>query len=615
MSTSDETGSLLKPPRKGSLSSEVSGASHQTDQSQGSSVIINKAHAGASKQISQPMVEGLVEGANDAFNANKIFEERNKVGRPDIFADISYIRDSDNKEDLDLNFSCNKVTNAVYEEAKDTMEGRDSIENGDHEFYDFDALAPDGQFASDSDEITSNQTEYEYDEDEDEDLDNGIGTDAEGMPISPPRSPPVELEPDKHYGLCYFSGPDPQHCTLTRNEPVYLLDDQDNYWWLIRKLSKEEKARSVERGNLGSSEQGQHLQDGKIGFVPAECLETYRERLARLNCFKNEQIEKNIKRRNEDVESSPENKYNVEASLPTKLDESSSLKKNSNKVVAFENIGIMISETDDQYNIPLTAEAASFDILEDEESKLIQEENNSVYADDEDSEMPLVIKKSRNKGGTKESSSNADNVSRNDKLEPSCNAVHEGDDLSFQNPCNVASEESRRNSSLMYLHANMSLNSVSSASLSYLSGDLQQQPSDFRTDNTTNDSLSFRNSQVFDQLTQDLFDHQNETMKDDFSCTDRSSDLLDHGLDPYIEKSTKAIPRDHAKCNGPINTPEDRIPSLPTFYPLEHNSNLSPLEENGMRRFGRGKENLKYENSTVLDELDQLVDNLATIQF
>lgn len=34
-------------------------------------------------------------------------------------------------------------------------------------------------------------------------------------------------------------------------------------------------------------------EDGKIGFVPAECLETHGERLARLNCFKNEELEKN----------------------------------------------------------------------------------------------------------------------------------------------------------------------------------------------------------------------------------------------------------------------------------------------------------------------------------
>lgn len=33
-------------------------------------------------------------------------------------------------------------------------------------------------------------------------------------------------------------------------------------------------------------------EDGKIGFVPAECLETHGERLARLNCHKNEEMEK-----------------------------------------------------------------------------------------------------------------------------------------------------------------------------------------------------------------------------------------------------------------------------------------------------------------------------------
>lgn len=617
MSSSGEAGCLLKPPRKDSLSSEVSGSSHQTDQSQSSSVIINKNHAGVSKQISQPMVEGLIEGTNDAFNPNKIFEERNKVGRQDIFADINYVRDQNNEEELGLNFACDEVTNGVSEEPKDVMKGREAIEYGDDGFYDFDALAPEGQSASDDDEITSNQTEYEYDEEEEENFDDGMGFDAEGMPISPPRSPPAELEPDKHYGLCYFSGPDAQHCTLTRNEPVYLLDDHDNYWWLIRKLSREERARSAERTNFSQDEQEPNLEDGKIGFVPAECLETYWERLARLNCFKNEEVERNIKRQNGDVETSPEKEYNVEVPFPAQSTGPSTGKKNSHKAVAFENMGVMISETDDQYEMPLAAEATGFNVL-DAECEMIQEENNSVYADDEDSEMPLVIKKSRHKSGNKENPSNEDNVSRNDKVELSRHAAHEGDALSFQNPYKVASEESRRNSSLMYQHANLSLNSVSSASLSYLSGDFQQQPSDFRTDNTTNDSLSFRNSQIFDQLNQDLFDHQNETIKDDFSCTDRSSDLLDHGLDPYLEKSTKAIPPDPAKCNGcedPINTTGDSISSLQPFSPRGYDSGLVPFEENGMPKFADEKENLKYENSTVLDELDQLVDNLATIKF
>lgn len=100
---------------------------------------------------------------------------------------------------------------------------------------------------------------------------------------SPPREPPREMDPDKLYGLYDFAGPDPLHCSVARDEPVYLVNDEDNYWWLVRKLSTAERRR---RGDALS------LDDGKVGFVPAECLETYAERLARLNCFRNEELER-----------------------------------------------------------------------------------------------------------------------------------------------------------------------------------------------------------------------------------------------------------------------------------------------------------------------------------
>lgn len=148
-------------------------------------------------------------------------------------------------------------------------------------------------------------------------------TDDMLIPPSPPRSPPKEIDPDMLYGLYDFNGPDPSHCTLARNEPVILVNDQDNYWWLIRKLTKAERiahrlkhkrvssgclinsvinsdgpSSSIDRtsqyteledeeGNIMSDEE-----DGKTGFVPAECLETFGERLARLNCYKNEELEK-----------------------------------------------------------------------------------------------------------------------------------------------------------------------------------------------------------------------------------------------------------------------------------------------------------------------------------
>ncbi|CAK9435799.1 uncharacterized protein LODBEIA_P04790 [Lodderomyces beijingensis] len=125
-------------------------------------------------------------------------------------------------------------------------------------------------------------------------MDEGLLS-SSSLPPSPPRSPPQDLDPSKLYGLYNFSGPEPSHCTLSRDEPVHLVNDEDNYWWLIRKLTKIERMERLR--NLGAEIPGDQEidsddEDGKIGFVPAECLETHGERLARLNCRKNEEMEK-----------------------------------------------------------------------------------------------------------------------------------------------------------------------------------------------------------------------------------------------------------------------------------------------------------------------------------
>ena len=89
------------------------------------------------------------------------------------------------------------------------------------------------------------------------------------MMPSPPSSPPRELDPTKLYALFDFNGPDPSHLPLLKNDSVLLLNDSDSYWWLVRRVD-----------------------DSRIGFAPAEILETYSERLARLNCWKNEILER-----------------------------------------------------------------------------------------------------------------------------------------------------------------------------------------------------------------------------------------------------------------------------------------------------------------------------------
>ncbi|SCV01953.1 LAME_0G19614g1_1 [Lachancea meyersii CBS 8951] len=80
-------------------------------------------------------------------------------------------------------------------------------------------------------------------------------------------APPEEIDPSKLYALYPFRGPDPSHCQLYQDQDCILLNDQDSYWWLVKRCN-----------------------DGKIGFAPAEILETFPERLARLNCWKNENM-------------------------------------------------------------------------------------------------------------------------------------------------------------------------------------------------------------------------------------------------------------------------------------------------------------------------------------
>jgi len=138
------------------------------------------------------------------------------------------------------------------------------------------------------------------DEDEEDDFNDYV--------IDPPLPPPRELHPGKLYALYEFSGNDPSHCELERDDAVFLLNDQDSYWWLVKKEY-----------------------DGRIGFAPAECLETYHERLARLNCWKNEELERNSK---DSFETFPENRPRSNSRL--------------SKSVAFSNDMIIPDEIDDE---------------------------------------------------------------------------------------------------------------------------------------------------------------------------------------------------------------------------------------------------------------------------
>lgn len=153
------------------------------------------------------------------------------------------------------------------------------------------------EFVTEHDDDFDAESDFDpaYDDDLDEnpayELNDDDDDDDMLLPPLPPRLPPRDMDPGKLYGLFDFLGPDPLHCTLARDEPVYLVNDSDNYWWLIKKLTKLERL-SLWQSQGSTTELASDEEDGKIGFVPAECLETYGERLARLNCFKNEELER-----------------------------------------------------------------------------------------------------------------------------------------------------------------------------------------------------------------------------------------------------------------------------------------------------------------------------------
>lgn len=277
----------------------------------------------------------------------------------------------------------------------------------------------------DDGDVDDGDMDYEDDEDIDDvnsdDYDSCDSFDDptyDMIPPSPPRSPPRDMEPDKLYGLYDFSGPDPSHCSLVRDEPVYLINDTDNYWWLIRKLTREERThvhlrrkRSTRkngivfgRGEYEEEEEDEGSndddEDGKIGFVPAECLETYEERLARLNCFKNEELERTFK---EDLEGQDDNF--AESDVGTDAGNNEDHHENGHHVfpkksVTFEGLGDLDMD-DDEEEDPVAAIRAhklqhfgsSYDVDHDEIVRDADDEKHSEVLSDVFPETPLVVRK------------------------------------------------------------------------------------------------------------------------------------------------------------------------------------------------------------------------------
>ncbi|RLV90378.1 Bud site selection protein 14 [Spathaspora sp. JA1] len=354
---------------------------------------------------------------NNIFDPNELFNERNnkfmtKFGKGYnddnlIHQQRKLIRKNSlrvNQDRLEKKISDSSL-NGHISDSSSLIHVVDNIEDEDEEEEDVNQTREGNQ--NDHEELNETSTpdpntekfvnEEEHPEEHEEYEEENI--DDLYLAPSPPRSPPREIDPNKLYGLYDFSGPDPSHCTLVRDEPVHLLNDEDNYWWLIRKLTKEER---IARGLVEEEDQEimSDEEDGKVGFVPAECLETYGERLARLNCFKNEELEKK--------EVSEEGDTSDDSLSPHQ-------NKKCNKSVTFESLGEIKDDEDNEEEVEQETEAhrpPSFgyfihddEITKDNEnpSEVKQQETLSdVYP-----ETPLNIVKHQKKSNKKQPDNNA----------------------------------------------------------------------------------------------------------------------------------------------------------------------------------------------------------------
>lgn len=208
----------------------------------------------------------------------KLQEDEEGVDAGDVDNSFSSLHAND-QQDSDYAYSDSDFEDNLEERLRslDTTYARKEVDDRDHDAssagVDLDAKTQMTRRLDAEPQMHDVSSDYDEDEDEEEEEDGltlgltGNNSDEDEDDDFQPLKPPQELDPNKLYALYPFQGPDPSHCQLEQDESCTLLNDQDAYWWLVKRCS-----------------------DGKIGFAPAELLETFPERLARLNCWKNENM-------------------------------------------------------------------------------------------------------------------------------------------------------------------------------------------------------------------------------------------------------------------------------------------------------------------------------------
>jgi len=138
---------------------------------------------------------------------------------------------------------------------QDTFDLRDQIHSDDHQHIQAHADAT-MNYGTDDEEHSVLE-----DDSEAEDGEDYIEEDDISSTLSIPNE---SIDFDMVYAFHSFAATVEGQANVVKGDSLYLMDDTNSYWWLVRVLKTQE-----------------------VGYIPAENIETPFERLARLNKHRN----------------------------------------------------------------------------------------------------------------------------------------------------------------------------------------------------------------------------------------------------------------------------------------------------------------------------------------
>lgn len=114
-------------------------------------------------------------------------------------------------------------------------------------------------YHSDEEEHSVLEDDFEGEEDREAEYTEDFNDDSSSLSI-----PNESIDFDMVYSLRSFPATVDGQANVVKGDSLFLMDDSNSYWWLVRVLKTQE-----------------------VGYIPAELVETPFERLARLNKHRN----------------------------------------------------------------------------------------------------------------------------------------------------------------------------------------------------------------------------------------------------------------------------------------------------------------------------------------